>query len=432
VTIHLHKDCKRRLLEIVQSALAEVSVTNGMFIERGSSRALFGTDSALPQTGEVHESLVKYVGEMPGYEFIYETLARELRDGEKYNTEDTPKPLRTIARYDDLAAVAERLVDALALLPNRYVLTVPLPNSIGVPLIEGIGPFSFSSDILLARIDEGFRSKHPLTEGREGARFSDIFRPGWADTAAALQLNIAGFVGVYGNSAPLEEAMARLRSFLGLGIALRLFKVERTFRSTTPGLIAYVHRLEGAGKLFDRDVRLDAATAAGLLDLALDDLEGRISTQKLRTAFHKGVTDQLVCTLDQTDKASKILLGGQWLFDSHSATDDLLAFVQAAGVLEIILGDKAASEVVGLGELLRNRCAYLVGKTRSQREEILDDFQKIYEVRSRIVHSGKRRLTRDERGLLFKLQWLCNRVVQEEVDLLKRDAVRPAAKKAAQ
>ena len=89
--------------------------------------------------------------------------------------------------------------------------------------------------------------------------------------------------------------------------------------------------------------------------------------------------------------------------------------------LEILLGDKATSDVIGLGELLRNRCAYLIGVTHDQRQDILDGFKEIYDIRSKIIHRGKSRLTMDERTLFRKLQWICRRVIQEEIELLKKN-----------
>ena len=90
-------------------------------------------------------------------------------------------------------------------------------------------------------------------------------------------------------------------------------------------------------------------------------------------------------------------------------------------VLEILLGEEDRSDEIGLGELLRNRCAYLIGKTHKQRSEILRDFNRIYAVRSLIVHRGKSRLTPDERSLFHKLRWMCRRVIEEELTLLKAD-----------
>lgn len=85
----------------------------------------------------------------------------------------------------------------------------------------------------------------------------------------------------------------------------------------------------------------------------------------------------------------RILLSCEWLFDSIASDNELLSFVQAMVSLEILLGDKAVSDLMGLNELLRNRCAYLIGKSQAQRDEILKDFREIYDVRSQIVHREK-------------------------------------------
>jgi hypothetical protein len=105
---------------------------------------------------------------------------------------------------------------------------------------------------------------------------------------------------------------------------------------------------------------------------------------------------------------------------SHSGSDEMLSFVQAAVVLEILLGDKATSDVIGLGELLRNRCAYLISRSPLERERILSDFARIYDVRSKIVHEGKKRLNLDEWKLFSRLRWICQRVIREEARLLAR------------
>lgn len=77
---------------------------------------------------------------------------------------------------------------------------------------------------------------------------------------------------------------------------------------------------------------------------------------------------------------------------------------------------------MGLGELLRNRCAYLIGKSQEERLKLLLDFEEIYRIRSLIVHRGKNRLTGKERVLFSRLQYICRSVIQEEVNLLKADA----------
>jgi hypothetical protein len=66
-----------------------------------------------------------------------------------------------------------------------------------------------------------------------------------------------------------------------------------------------------------------------------------------------------------------LLLAAQWLFDSCTAEDEILAFVQAVVVLEILLGDETPSEEIGLGALLRNRCAYLIANKVEERARLI-------------------------------------------------------------
>ncbi|MBE3734824.1 hypothetical protein HJ187_17680 [Vibrio parahaemolyticus] len=87
-------------------------------------------------------------------------------------------------------------------------------------------------------------------------------------------------------------------------------------------------------------------------------------------------------------------------------------------VKHAVVNKKTAAGAALIGALLRNRCAYLIGVTQTQRDEILRDFQEIYDVRSKIVHGGKKRLDNNEKLLLDKLQWMCRRVISREVELL--------------
>jgi hypothetical protein len=118
-------------------------------------------------------------------------------------------------------------------------------------------------------------------------------------------------------------------------------------------------------------------------------------------------------------KGDLITLASEWLFDSYVRNDQRLSYVQAMIVLEILLGDKAMSDDIGLKRLLSNRCAYLIGKTQEERDAILRDFDQIYKVRSKIVHEGKSRLTHDEHELFFTLLSLCHHVIYKEIELLK-------------
>jgi hypothetical protein len=166
---------------------------------------------------------------------------------------------------------------------------------------------------------------------------------------------------------------------------------------------------------------LERDTSDTLNRLKLHDLNGALDTPEKQKAWMTKCLSLLKLACTRQQEADKIRCAGEWFFESLCGSNELLSFVQAMVALEIILGDKSKSDMIGLGELLSNRCAYLIGKTRKQREKVLRDFRSIYEVRSSIVHRGKNQLNLDERCLLSELRWICHRVIQEEMNLLSKD-----------
>jgi hypothetical protein len=72
---------------------------------------------------------------------------------------------------------------------------------------------------------------------------------------------------------------------------------------------------------------------------------------------------------------------------------------------------------------MRNRYAYLIGESQEERTQLLDAFNKIYSVHSKIV-PGNHRLTLAERSLFFRLRWVCRRVLIK-LNLLEADLKTP-------
>jgi len=128
--------------------------------------------------------------------------------------------------------------------------------------------------------------------------------------------------------------------------------------------------------------------------------------------------DRIKSVLSLGDRADQTLLAARWLFDGSTGNDLLLTFVQAMVVLEILLGERAASDEVGISTLISNRFAYLVGKTHQERVEHIATFKKIYAVRSQIVHSGKQRLRNEDLRLRNELLWMGREAITKEVDIL--------------
>ena len=107
---------------------------------------------------------------------------------------------------------------------------------------------------------------------------------------------------------------------------------------------------------------LDSSISETLVDLIIPSLNGKLDTQSEKVNWIKYILPSIKTVFSNPEKAKRILLGAQWLFDSYCGRNELLSFIQVIIVLEILLGGvKTNSHGIGLGKLLGNRCAYLIG-----------------------------------------------------------------------
>jgi hypothetical protein len=438
VTVDLHPSARARITELISQAIPLLDVEHGKFVKRASEGVvfLFLADQALPQRGPLHDTLLAYVDDYPLAEFILDTLGAELRYAE-YETEPAQKKLVAIAGYENADQVATRLVDEFAALPNHYRITFPLPNELWSCLPDRENQWTLeTTSSRLVRTSKELSDLLPLTassadaqaELSGGSLLSSLLGTGplsWEDGAVHLQIDVEGFIGPYGGSAPDLECRRFIRSFCGLGIALQLFKTNSNYSSYQPRHRYFVHRKDTDGKWqVERRLELDDSVSRSLARLQLADL---VDTPEKRAHWCPRILGEMADVVSAGKRAEPIMLASQWYFDSATGADRLLPFIQAMIVLEILLGDKAASKEIGLNELLRNRCAYLIGSSQEEREELYKTFSDIYDVRSQIVHRGKHRLNAHEHSLFSRLRWMCRRVIQKEVDLLVADKKKKAA-----
>lgn len=431
MTLGLHPKCIERLTEVVKEQLPKVLVSKRMFLDRKSVLYLYLAEDVIPGVGNIKRNLEQFIGDSPVFDFIYETLAQELHENQEYDSEVGDLSLNEIAGYEDIDATAVRLIGDLESLPWQYTFTIRLHKEVSELLLPLINNIDLGEKIKIAQIDDSFDEIFPLTSGIK-ARDQSVAGGGllslfsgkenkWEKDTVCVQFKQEGFVGYYGDTATSELVRDDLKSLCGLGIALRLFKVDSKYRSTPAKAKFYIHRKIGESWVVQKTQELDAATSDAFHDLILHDLDGKLDNEAKRRSWVNRVLSDIEKVFANRDLTNRLLLACQWLFDSYSGNNELLSFVQSTVVIEILLGDKASSDQMGLGVLLRNRCAYLIGNTQSQRDEILKDFQEIYDVRSKIVHGGKSRINYKERLLFHSLQWMCRRVIQEEVELLKKD-----------
>jgi Apea-like HEPN len=420
MSLQLHPECKSRLIEKTTDILNRVKIVRGNSLDLDSCMLFFDLDSILPTRGQLRDMLEEYIGDTPMFKFMIDTLRHELDDHLKFDEHASSIPLTKIEGYGDAKALADRLVDELESLPREYSVTISFVNDFGKLFAKAMKEYQISDSVKLFTHDE-FAKQIPLQSDEEMGHLprSILALSKIYEDSTHFQVRVHGLIPRWGISAPIERAVSVFKSFLGLGIALKLFKIDnnRDWFSREREPIFAIHRRILTLWKFERDYKFDASLAETYNHLVLDDINGMLQSDGDKSAW---MIDKLKLIQAVFDKqaASKIMLASEWFLDSCGETHKLFSFVQTAVVLEILLGDKARSDLLGLGELLGNRCAYLIARSAKEREYILEIFREFYDIRSRIVHHGKPQVGLRENYLLHQLRQVCCRVISREMELL--------------
>jgi hypothetical protein len=83
MSLGLPQQCQQRLGEKIAEQLPLISVQNKKYLEHWSAAKLRQVESILPQHGPVKEKLEEYISETPIFDFVYETLSKELYEGQE-------------------------------------------------------------------------------------------------------------------------------------------------------------------------------------------------------------------------------------------------------------------------------------------------------------------------------------------------------------
>lgn len=425
--LNLHQGCMKRLVDILAEALPDLPVHSRMFVLTETPSPLTALDAAIPDAGGTRSKLVGMIDEYPAAEFVSDWVGRRLKETEEPVFNQPPEPLGTLGAFSDARVVAGEIIQDLNSLPWDYVFSFPIPKVIGDRILAALGdnfPVDLSPTVSLVRGDDATMGAFPAPPAENRllgllGSLNSVPPAGWQENAIYLQVRRSGYVTRFGQSATAFEAEEVLRAFAGVSMAHHLFRyswsasnaLAQVYRPTY-----LVHRRVGEAWVLDCAPEFDTTLAAALASIEINKM-GDISDRalldhalpKVRTCFSR------------PEASARITRSGRWLFGSSVSRDETMAFVQAAVALEILLGEEDASDDIGLGELLANRCAYLIGESQEHRKSVMREFRAIYRVRSKIVHVGKGRLTRSEHAMLGRLRWICGRAIQQETNLLERD-----------
>lgn len=416
----IHPGLQKRIAGPLGAVLANADVWGNFMLSSETRGRIRDLDGLMPKHGPQHNRLDAIVGPHPLSQFVIGRIEEGLRP---LSYEEGTRKLSTYEGYEDPVAAAIRLAEEFSALPHHYIYSIPLTGIFRDAILDN-HKLPFSPDIRIVGGGDLLTGWLPLTTGYDKIDnyiFGTGLLPRRKDwTGAFLLLNAQGYSADHTENEGDQRVIESIKSFFGLYMAHNL--IERRYVPTRPAgnVRVTVHRGEGRKYNLYRQFTLDDASSALIHELHFDDQKGQFDNERMKRALVTELGAHVAKAFVGGPEAEKVRLAGRWLFDSYAGGNQLMSFLQAMVVLEILLGDKTTSDKIGLGELLRNRCAYLLGKSAQDRAEIMAEFGKIYEVRSAIVHRGKSVIRATERPLFFKLRSYAQQVIRAELQLLPR------------
>lgn len=425
--LNLNPKLKERLTAVLATGIPKFQTNNRKFLNRLSVLHIWEAVEATPKHGKIKDSLEQYIDEYPIIDFVIDRISEILHQTQDYDSSSSPA-LYELEPFSNPEELAKQLVEELDSLPWSYQISVSLPPSVSSAIRYTGESFSISDRCSLSRIGEAFQNTYPLSTGDEKIDDSIHWKsalsllklsstPTWPSDRNVLQFEVEGFIARGSRNNPIYDYERRLKAIFGALIALRVLKFTSHYGSEDKQLSVYFHQLQPDGSYMLRGAyEMDRDHSYAISGLSRNTTGEDDWTEKRVIAYTEKQLELTGKVID-VKRHEKVTLAAQWLFESHSSRDQLLAFVKAMISLEILLGDKGASDLIGIGELIRNRCAYLIGKSHDERDQIMKEFNELYAIRSKIVHTGKARLNIREQSLLGRLRWMCERVLQEEMRL---------------
>lgn len=427
----LNAKCRDMVVQALSDGLPNVMVQSNRFIQYHTfSIWVSAAERSLPGSGKIRDEFRKFISEEPLSNFCYDYIDDFLGDSVTYDGKQPDRPLSEL--IEDGEAFLSRMMDGFEGLPWNYSIGFPLSQSVSDMLNTYIGPIRVSDAIRIEVSDEQLLQTFPPTpvspsrpaisetKNALAALFREDVGTFWKSNTAYVLVRETGYIDSVGSTEPFYRAHRYLKSLLGLLIAHNVIATGTGLISRRGTESAIVHR-EGDGEwLFDRYLFLDGSRQVGLSNLVENTVIRSIVDPGKRREFVSHCFADVSVAFSTSPQAQRLRTSAQWLYDSFVNRDNLLSFLQAMVSAEILLGEESPSGEASIGELIRNRCAFLIADSSTERDKIRNDMREIYRIRSKIVHAGKDRLSASEFDLLDKLRWYVRRVIFREIELLAK------------
>ncbi|MGI9380950.1 MAG: hypothetical protein ACR2OW_14995 [Methyloligellaceae bacterium] len=250
--------------------------------------------------------------------------------------------------------------------------------------------------------------------------------PEWQRDSTYLEFRESGFIGEYGVSHAFVKFNIYFRAFIGLLIAIKLFRIDNRMLPglmTTPPNFEHLVYENNRKKVVPRFWIETSPEFTHVFSKIVVDRSGRSHKGEYDTKEAMRKIAFASFPFEDPKRYARILRAAKWFFNSYAHDDIVESYVQRTICLEILLGEKQKSDHMDQTKLLTNRCAYLIGKNLEEREKILKDCAEVDRMRSRILHEGSSAVSGEIHQAFSKLEGLCRVVIFRELELVRASEI---------
>lgn len=342
-------------------------------------------------------------------QFFKESMFRKILCDDSVSAPDGSIALSNIDGYSDSLTLGKDLVDKLKSLPKKYSIYVRAPQA-------------FSDATKNLKVDTKISNQLSLIssslinhiEFESGCADLDewIWRNNKIEIKAFAQGHLyfkfdsSGYIADSYKSNIIQSFFHEMRAFYGACLAHNiLYPLSSSRNAINPIVMA----VESSGKFISNVVDIDTDLRDACYFYQGDALKTRYNKKETFEQAISKVKMFFSCT------SPKLRTSAIWLLRAMLSGRSMDTILESAIALEVLLGDQAMSDKVGLTRLMSNRCAYALGKTAGEREDYIKFFEKFYKLRSEIVHTGKLSHSQeDEETVIRGLQLAADMLVYEQ------------------
>lgn len=410
----MHAEAQARMKEIVLAMLPNLRISDDGDIE------IAATGTLEPLSKFLAQNFDKWID----IDFLHAWVS--LNDAIADQGLNQTGQLGQVSTEAQREVVAQSVVDYWAAVPFTYEFAFQLPALDPFDNPVEIAPGVTFKNVLIAQPPSlGI----PLLSGLLSAAASATAPPPPPQQRACLAISSKGLMQLnFGGGVAENAAIRRAKIALQLGMVAGVFDTGYIKgKSFAPVSDATFSTLQGPPPEF-KEIGLPAFFGSVLSRVRpaedspslVDALKpvGVVSTHEDRRNKKASKNPKEVAEDHFARHCARIATAAEWLFDAEGERTPT-SLVQTAIAYEALYGGSKQDPVV---ETLANRVAYALGKTPQEREELIRGFMMFYDTRSRVVHSGASRLTREQQAHLNRANWTLKQAFRHELGLVREGA----------